>query len=418
MVTQPAPQLALLRVGRLFDGTGSPARERMAVLLNGAQIQAVGPQHELGVPAGARADVLDFPQATLLPGLMDCHTHTNMPGNGRRGEDVHLNDTDDVRLLRSAHNVSLALQTGVTTVCDCGGWHGTTFALREGIKSGFVPGPRVLACGRPITTTGGHCWFMGSEADGVDGVRHAARQLIKEGADFLKVMATGGSTAGTDPFRPAYSFDELKAIAEEGHRRNKLVTAHCRTNAAMRMVVDAGFDVIMHGWFTDQSGARVFEPGLAEHIARGRVWVNPTLHITRSRLPVLQAKVDRGEATADEVIQLDRMRSGHAQTLAHTGQLAGAGVRLMAGSDCGWGAYPFGRFDLELQAMVAAGLSASDALVAATGGNAEALGLAGTVGTIAPGKEADLVVVAGRPDADIADIAKVVAVFKSGQRVR
>ena len=417
-MTDGTDPLLLLRAGRLLDGTGGPAQEQMAVLVQDGKIKSVGPGHELRLPDGANGEVLEFPAATLLPGLIDCHTHTNMPGNGRRGEDVHVNDDDDLRLLRSAHNVATALQTGVTTLCDCGGWHHTTFSLKEGIRHGLIPGPRVLASGRPITITGGHCWFMGSEADGIDGVRHEARQLIKEGADFLKVMATGGSTQGTDPFRPAFSMEELQAIAEEGHRRNKLVTAHCRTNAAMRMAVDAGFDVIMHGWFTDSTGARVFDEELARHIAEHKVWVNPTLHITRSRLLLLQAKKENGGLTLDEEAQLQRMEAGHQQNLVNTQRLLEAGVRLMAGSDCGWGVYPFGRFDLELQAMVNGGLSPMQALVAATGGNAEALGISGEVGAVTPGKEADLVVVDGKPDEAVSDVAKVLAVFKAGKRVR
>jgi imidazolonepropionase-like amidohydrolase len=390
----------------------------MAVLVEGPAIKAVGPAHELRLPEGAGGEVLDFPDATLLPGLIDCHTHTNMPGDGRRGEDVHAGDDDSVRLMRSAHNVVTALQTGVTTVCDCGGWNTTTFALKEGIRQGLVDGPRVLASGRPITTTGGHCWFMGSEADGVDGVRRAARLLIKQGADFLKVMATGGSTLGTDPFRPAFSQEELAAIVEEGHRRNRIVCAHCRTNAAMHMVLDAGFDAIMHGWFTDPSGAKTFDDRLAGRIAEREVWVNPTLQITRSRLPMLQERVNAGTATPDEAAMLDRMSATHAQTMDHSRRLVSAGIRFIAGSDCGWGVYPFGRFDLELEAMVEGGLTPSGALAAATSNNAVALGIGATVGTIAPGKEADILVVAGAPDIDIADVANVAAVFKAGRRVR
>ena len=340
-----------------------------------------------------------------------------MPGDGRRGEDVHVGDDDAIRLLRSAHNVGRALDTGVTTVCDCGGWNQTTFRLKEGIQQGVVRGSRVLASGRPITVSGGHCWFMGSEADGADGVRHAARQLIKEGADFLKVMATGGSTLGTDPFRPAFSYDELKTIAQEGHRRDRRVVAHCRSNEAMRMVIEAEYDAIMHGWFTDEHGARVFDEHLAADIAARGVWVNPTLHITRSRIPILQDRLDRGVATEEETAMLDRMRRGHATTLQQVGQLIEHGVRLMAGSDCGWGVYPFGRFDLELAAMVEAGLKPREALVAATGNNAKALGIDGTVGTVAPGKEADLLIVDGRPDQQISDITRVLAVIKSGQVV-
>ncbi len=389
----------------------------MAVRIEGSRIAAVGPATELAPPGRSTGEQLDFPTGTLLPGLIDCHTHTNMPGNGRRGEDVHREDDDYIRLLRSAHNVERALETGVTTVCDCGGWNETTFRLKEGIRQGVVRGPRVLASGRPITTTGGHCWFMGSEADGVEGVQRAARQLIKEGADFLKVMATGGSTLGTDPFRPAFSAEELGTIAEEGHRRGLPVAAHCRSNEAMRMVIDARFDMIMHGWFADQSGNREFDDRLADLIAEREVRVNPTLHITRSRLPLLQERVDQGVATDEETALLNRMRAGHATTLQHTGWLFERGVQLMAGSDCGWGVYPFGRFDLELAAMVEAGLSPLAAIQAATSGNARALHIDGEVGAVTPGKEADLLVVDGQPDQDITAVGRVLAVIKSGRVV-
>ncbi len=389
----------------------------MAVRIEGTRISAVGPAAELAPPGGSTGEQLDFPMGTLLPGLIDCHTHTNMPGNGRRGEDVHREDDDYLRLLRSAHNVERALETGVTTVCDCGGWHETTFRLKEGIRQGVVRGPRLLAAGRPITTTGGHCWFMGSEADGPEGVRKAARQLIKEGADFLKVMATGGSTLGTDPFRPAYSSEELEAIAEEGHRRGLPVVAHCRSNEAMRMVIDARFDAIMHGWFADQSGNREFDDRLADLMAERQVRVNPTLHITRGRLPLLQERVEQGVATDEETALLKRMQRSHAVTMQHTGWLIERGVQLMAGSDCGWGVYPFGRFDLELAAMVEAGLSPLAAIQAATHGNAKALHVDDVVGTVAPGKEADLLVVDGRPDQDITDVGRVLAVIKSGRVV-
>ena len=359
----------------------------MAVRIEGTRITAVGSAAELAPTGGSAGEQLDFPMGTLLPGLIDCHTHTNMPGDGRRGEDVHRDDDDYLRLLRSAHNVERALETGVTTLCDCGGWHETTFRLKEGIRQGVVRGPRVLAAGRPITTTGGHCWFMGSEAEGLEGVQMAARQLIKEGADFLKVMATGGSTLGTDPFRPAFSGEELATIAEEGHRRGLFVAAHCRSNEAMRMVIDARFDVIMHGWFADQSGNRAFDDRLADLLAEREVRVNPTLHITRGRLPLLQERVEQGIATDEETALMKRMQRGHAVTMQHTRWLIERGVQLMAGSDCGWGTYPFGRFDLELAAMVEAGLSPLAAIQAATDGNAKALHIDDVVGTVAPGKE-------------------------------
>ncbi len=412
------PTFQILKVDRVMDGRDSPVQTGVSVLLEDSRIRAVGPDDQIAFPDGASGEVLEFPGGTLLPGLIDCHTHTNMPGTGRRGEDVNREDTDAIRVLRSAHNVAIALQTGVTTVCDCGGWNTTTFSLKEAIREGTVNGPRVLASGRPITTTGGHCWFMGSEADGVDGVRSAARLLIKQGADFLKVMGTGGSTLGTDPFHPAFSMEELLAIGEEGHRRGRPVVAHCRTNDAMRMVVDAGFDAIMHGWFTDGTGAKVYDQALAEHIASHDVRVNPTLQITRSRLFLWEDRKVRGELTPEEEAQYERMKASHGETLDHCGRLFKTGVKLMAGSDCGWGVYPFGHFDRELKAMVDAGLTPTQAIESATSNNAELLGISSDVGTVDAGKLADLIVIDGDPSADITIIGNVTAVFRGGERVK
>lgn len=408
----------LIRADHGLVGPVNTYTAGVAVLLNNGKITSVGRTNEIDFPDGATGEVHEFPFGTLLPGLIDGHTHTNMPGTGRRGEDVHREDTDDLRLMRAAQNVVTALRTGVTTVCDCGGWNQTTFSLKTAINQGLVDGPRLLTCGRPITTTGGHCWFMGSEADGTDGVRHAARQLIKEGADFLKVMGTGGSTLGTDPFRPAYSMEELRAIREEANRRDKRVVAHCRTNVAMRMVVDAGYDAIMHGWFTDDTGAKAYDEELAEHIAANQVFVNPTLHITKSRFQLFEGRHLAGDLSDEELAEYTRMQANHSETLSHCGRLFRSGVKLIAGSDCGWGLYPFGQFVLELQALVNAGLSPAEAIEAATITNAKFLGIGHEVGTVETGKTADLLVVDGNPTEDIMNIANVVAVFKDGRRVR
>ena len=180
------------------------------------------------------------------------------------------------------------------------------------------------------------------------------------------------------------------------------------------MVVDAGFDAIMHGWFTDDTGKKVYDERLADHIASREVRVNPTLQITRSRFQLFEGR----ELTSEEHVQYSRMQANHAETLDHCGRLFKAGIKLMAGSDCGWGVYPFGHFDRELLALVNAGLTPTQAVVAGTSNNAELLGLGDVIGTIEAGKSADLLIVDGNPAADIGDIANVTAVFKAGVRIR
>ena len=414
MVDSKAPRL-VIHADRLIDGCGGPVLKDMAVMIEGGRILEVAPKGDPSIPAEGW-EVEEFPGATVLPGLIDCHTHTNMPADGRSGEEV-ITDGDDLRLLRSAHNARIALESGVTTMGDCGAWNHTAFALKEGIRQGLVMGPNMLVCGRPITTTGGHCWFMGSEADGVDGVRRETRRLIKEGADFIKVMATGGSTLTSDPYRPAYTVEELRTIVEEAHRRNTVVASHCRCTSGMINVLEAGIDVIIHGFFAGEDGIRRFDPRTAERIAEQGVWVNPTLHIGRARIWQLRAKREQEGLTEEEVELLTRAEDGYEKSLEQSAQLIEAGVKLVAGSDCGWGVYPFGQFAREMGSMVEAGLTPMQAILAGTRDCAEALGVSDAVGTVEAGKEADLLIVEGDPSVDIADLGKVVAVFRGGRKV-
>ena len=412
----------VIQPGRLIDGLGGLPLDNMAVVLRDNRILWVGPRDQVYGPAGPlpgstpghHGQVLDFPLGTLLPGLIDCHTHTNMPGDGRRGEEVHP-DSDAVRLLRSARNVGHALKSGVTTVCDCGSWNQTALSLKQGLAQGLLEGSRLLASGRPITSTGGHLWFMGGEADGVDGVRKRVRELLKEGADFIKVVASGGSTATSDPYRPSFTAAEIGTIVEEAHGRGKPVVAHCRCTAAINNALEAGVDAVLHCGFYDADRSYRFDQATAEALVDSGVWVNPTLHLGRIRLNMLRLKREEEELTAEESGLLETSEQGEQLRMEHFGRLIQMGVKLVGGSDCGWGTYPFGDYQGEVIAMVDAGLSPMDAILAATHNAAAAMGVLGSVGTVEQDKEADLLVVDGDPSQDIAALRKVTAVFQGGR---
>ena len=414
----------VIQPGRLIDGLGGPPLNDMAVVLRGSRILWVGPRDQVYGPSGPLAgstpgshgQVLDFPQGTLLPGLIDCHTHTNMPGDGRRGEEVNR-DSDAVRLLRSAQNVGRALKSGVTTVCDCGSWNQTALSLKDGLAQGLVEGSRLLATGRPITTTGGHLWYMGGEADGVDGVRHRVRELIKEGSDFIKVVASGGSTATSDPYRPSLTAPEIATIVEEAHGRGKPVAAHCRCIAAINNAVGAGVDMVLHCAFYDADGSYRFDQATADGLVSSGVWINPTLHLGRIRLNMLRQKRDEEELTAEESGLLETAEQGDRLRKEHFGRLVLVGVKMVGGSDCGWGSYPFGDYQGEVIAMVDVGLSPMEAILAGTSNAAGAMGILSSVGTVEQDKEADLLVVDGDPAQDIAALRDVTAVFQGGRLV-
>jgi imidazolonepropionase-like amidohydrolase len=434
-MSQASARYNVINVGKLIDGTGARPKEGMAVVVEesrrelvylGARkpqeversrIVQVALQARLNLPSEAIAHVHDFPNATMVPGLIDCHTHTSMPGTGLSGDDVDK-EGDDIHLLQAVYSARVALESGVTTIRENGTWRRTAFSLKEGLKRGLIPGPRVLASGRPITITGGHCWMMGQQADGVDGVRRAVRQLASEGADFIKVMATGGSTLGTLPARASYTLEELKALVDEAHRHNLLVAAHCTGTEGVVNALDADVDMLIHCVFADINGRPRYDERLAQRIVKAGAWVNPTLHIIRSRTWELEKKQQEHGLTPAEEKALKDNREIYKTRVDHVGRLLKQGAKVIGGSDCGWSVYPFGQFHLELDSLVEAGMTPMQALLAGTRDAADSVGWLISLGTIEPDKEADLLVIDGDPTKDIKALANVVAVFKGGRRVR
>ncbi len=411
--------LKVIKPGRLIDGVHDSAMEGTAVAIQGKSIKWVGPVSQAdGLDSGGAArETLEFPGATLLAGLFDIHTHTNMPGDGRTGEEVNEGENDQQRLLRSAVNATAAVASGVTTMCDCGSWNRNGFALKEGLAMGVVEGPRVLVSGPPLTVTGGHLYYMGGEADGIDAVRSMTRSLIKQGADFIKIAASGGSTSTSDPYRASYSVPELTAIVEEAHNRGRSVLAHCRCTDAINSALDAGVDAILHCSFYDNDGTYRWDQKTADRLAETGTWLNPTMGLGRANRERLERlKSERG-LTPDEEERLERSTASGARSLDQFSTLVKAGVRLVGGSDCGWSYYPFGDFQGEVLSLHEAGLSPIEAIRAGTLSPATALGIQDSIGTVEPGKEADLLVVNGDPSQDLAQLRDVAAVFKGGARV-
>jgi imidazolonepropionase-like amidohydrolase len=409
--------VGLLRInaGLLVDGTGAPPISDAALLIDGERITAVGPA--AGVPAPERAENLDFSGHTLVPGLVDCHSHLNLPGDGTTIEGAAA-EGDDLLLLRSAENARLALESGVTTLRDNGARHRTTFSVKEAIRRGIIAGPRLSISGRPVTMTGGHCWPFGGEADGADGVRLAVRQLAKEGADWIKVMTTGGGTRNTYPYQASYTLEELRAAVGEAHAAGRLAAAHASSTSGIVNALDADFDMIIHCNFHDPDGRYVFRPEIARRIADRGVWVNPTMHVGRSRVWRLERLAEERELTEDEAAELARQRASYAERCDNFQGLLTAGVKLVAGSDAGWSHYRFGGFVHEIETMAAAGMGAAGAVRAATLDSARSMGVDRDVGTLEAGKLADILVVEGDPTADVNALGRVAAVFLGGRRVR
>ena len=413
----------LITAGRLIDGRGGLAVENGAVLVEGSKIHQVGPAHTVELPEGVAATEYAYPGMTVLPGLVDTHVHLNLPGDGTPVEEG-CQKPDGILVLQSAWNARKALESGVTTLRDLGAKGRTTFELREGVCQGLVQGPRLLLCGRPVTRTGGHCWVMGEEADGVDGVRRAVRRLVKDGADFIKVMTTGGDTRGTHPARAAYSVEELRAIVEEAHRLGRPTAFHCTGTEGVVASLAAGADTLIHGAFRDPDGTYRFQPKVADQIAKAGLRVNPTIHSLRIRVQQMeeQAQAAGLEGQAVEEFHylgytLSFFRRYYQERLDNGRRLIQAGVKLVAGSDSGWGHHPVGQFPNELETMVLAGLTPMEAVLSATHDAAEVAGVLDQVGTLEAGKVADILVVDGDPIQEIMALEKVVAVFHCGGAV-
>ena len=385
--------------------------------MDGHKISAIGPSNEISAPDGSKVTVCDYGNSTILPGLVDGHTHMMAPGDGTHG-DITGAEEDDILLMRALKNAKTFLDAGVTTARENGAKNKVAFSLKKGIRSGLSEGPEMIISGRPITITGGHFWYCGSEADGIDGVRQEVRKLVKEGADFIKIMATGGSTWSSDPLRPSYTPEEIAAIVEEAHRFGKLTAAHCASMQGIKNSLDAGVDMIIHCVFEDETGMYDFNEPLAEQLAAAKAWVNPTLHVVQAGIDHTERiGYDRGWLTKDEQASIDSSKASLETRIDSVNRLIKMGVRMIAGSDSPWGAFPPGEFVKEIIALNKAGLSNSEALVTGLSHAAESIAVSNQAGALSPGRPGDVLVVGGDPTSDLNALWDVKDVYKSGIRI-
>ncbi len=328
-------------------------------------------------------------------------------------EEVIERDSDEVMLLRAARNAHIHLSAGVTTLRDCGARNRITFDLRRGVRQGVALAPRLLLSGRPVTVTGGHFWWCNQEADGVEGVRKAVRHLVQDGADFIKIMASGGGTAGTDNRRPSYSVEELRAIVDEAHSLGRPTTAHCIATQSIVNALDAGVDSIEHATFIEPDGSYRFNPWIAERIARQGVRVSPTVQTGYRKRERLLARREQGHPlTPEERRRLEDLHVKCEKQVEFLGRLwSDWGVSIVAGTDA---IQSFGDYCLGLELQIQAGMSPEDVIRSATSVAAQAVGLGDVVGAIEAGKEADLIVVDRNPLRDIRALRRMRMVMQGG----
>jgi imidazolonepropionase-like amidohydrolase len=320
----------------------------------------------------------------------------------------------------------------VTTLRDNGGRNRVTFIVRQAIQRGYFIGPRLLLSGRPITHSYGHFHWCNGVADGAEAIRAVVRQLIAEGADHIKIMASGGATAGNMPYYASYTAAELRVAVEAAHALGRLTTAHCRAKQSMLYAVAAGLDCIEHGEFLvpgevaeygaglPNRGVMQYDPRVTEQLLEARTFVSYTMQAGGydSLVALRQKQADAGLSPVEDA-QRGALEAYYEGKLDVFRRLLSDGMlpRLVISSDAGPFDCVFCRMVFGLRLGVDGGMSTLQAIDAATRVAAEACGVSPLVGTVEPGKEADLLVVAGNPLEDIDRIADVQAVYRAGRQV-
>ena len=384
--------------GTILDGTGSAPQTGLAVGLEDGHIKAVAAAGQFGSDwSGPDVQVIDATGQTIIPGLINMHDHLAM--RDLIGNPIWVVEAGVVELtLNAVRNSLTALRRGWTTIRDLGAPFGIGLKMRDLIAAGRLPGPRVVACGAPIVVTGGHGWPICLEADGPDAVRQAARQQLKEGADYIKVMASGDPHAmpGFEQTIPEMSLPEIRAAFEEAQLRGKPTATHCMGTIALANVLEAGVDTVEHGFYLNDE--------LAERMARQGASLDPTL--SSYGIQTINPKRQRGEKwNADHQVLLQPMRDAFEAALRND-------VRIVVGTDTG------GFFAEELALMREYGMAPMATLVAATLNAAEAMKMGDRLGSIDEGKIADLVILGSDPLADPYAIEDVVWVIKDGVALR
>ena len=404
----------IFKAKRVANADVSSWLDDHAVIIEDGVITAVEPAANVA-SSGDSYEVHDLGDVSLLPGLVDAHSHMHCSAT-HDAQALAMSENDQQLTIRATNNMRKAVLAGTTTIRDLGSRNEVAFTVRQMIEDGHVPGPRLLLAGTPITITAGHCWFFGTEADTEAEVRTAIRTQVKLGANVIKVMATGGMfTPTANPRTPQYSVEVLKAAVEEAHRMNVPIVTHTLSAQGVRNVVEAGVDQLIHArWYhSDPNQGLDYTPDTVKKMVDQGQWVDPTIG---HHLLGIEAKA-RGEigpmdphwAVSYKIVPEEE----HVDTL---NKMHDAGVRFTTGLDMGMTYGTHDRSAANAWALVETlGWANWKAINASTAGTAEALGLIKQIGSLQTGMFADMAAFAGDPAQNIREMDQASTVVKSGQ---
>jgi imidazolonepropionase-like amidohydrolase len=407
---------------RLIDGNGGGPVEDGAVRVEGNRITHVGRTADWGENPDGNNRVVDLKGKALMPGLTEGHFHISFWGV-RELPDLDLKLPAELSTIYAVKNAELALRCGYTSAASAGALHRVDVTIRDAIEEGIIAGPRLAASGRDICATSGMLdwnpsfWRLGMEglaifADGVDEVRKAVRQNIKEGCDVVKMYVTGEGLLrgrpGIPPEETMYSFEEIQAAVRESHTRNRQIAAHVRGDDGVKLCVEAGIDVIEHATYADDEAIEM----IAER--RDDIFVVPGLGY---HWGILQKGLACG--ISQEMIDASGYQDEWERGCRAMHKMREAGVRIVPGGDYGFIWCPHGEYAKDIELFVTdMGFSPMEAIVAATKHGSQLMRMEDETGTVEVGKFADLLVVDGDPLENIAilqDRSRLAMVMKDGK---
>jgi imidazolonepropionase-like amidohydrolase len=393
----------VIHAGHLLDVKTGHITDNATVVVQGGKIVSLSPPQWGNPPANLKT--IDLPNATLVPGLIDVHTHLTFDPNFGYQE---LGISIPKEALIGAKNAKITLEAGFTTVRNVGASGYTDVALRDAINEGMLPGPRILASGPALSITGGHCdqnllpyeWHAKADgtADGVEHVQQKVREIIKYGADVIKICATGGVLSkGDDPRASQYTLEEMKAIVADAHRLGRKVAAHAHGAQGIAWASEAGVDSIEHGSYIDDVGIKTMK-------AHGTYLV-PTQYLS-DWMRENAAKIGLPAMYAGKMKEVSSISRQNIKRAFENG------VKIAFGTDAA--VYPHGLNAHEFAVYVQIGMTPLQAIQTATVNAADLLGWSDRIGTLEPGKFADIVAVNGDPTKDVTMLQNPVMVMKGG----